>query len=430
MQTKIVMELVRFNQHSFIRVTRQTLAALFPWALVASFSCLIEKSFLNANGFFYNILVINAWLPLVWQRVLQYIFTSITSVIFSLLGIFACYFNASHTARLYKKNNLQAGMTAVVTLLLLAYRYGKNPQQPLDFHLGLLGGKSLLLCLVLGYGVGQLYRRFVPVYDEQLVSDRSISCFWPLLISLAAGVLSAAIINSGAFYRLYAGSYSQLVTASQDPHNPFLTCLFTIVLGLMDWLGLGMPVSYSGPANTPAYVANLNYALTHGSAWNVPYKFLGSTLYNSFANFGGDGLVLALIVAILLFPGNTGTHRVARWSAVPTLFNFDYSSLIGLPIILNPVFLVPFIFLPVINLLLATAMIALHLLPATPYPVLLGTPGPLLGFIATNGNWATLAFTIVLLLVDVFAYTPFVRMAFAVENELVREATESGEQHD
>jgi PTS system cellobiose-specific IIC component len=75
-------------------------------------------------------------------------------------------------------------------------------------------------------------------------------------------------------------------------------------------------------------------------------------------------------------------------------------------------------------------MIALHLLPATPYPVLLGTPGPLLGFIATNGNWATLAFTIVLLLVDVFAYTPFVRMAFAVENELVREATESGEQHD
>jgi PTS system cellobiose-specific IIC component len=206
-----------------------------------------------------------------------------------------------------------------------------------------------------------------------------------------------------------------LVTASQGPQNVGISLLLSLGVALMDWLGLGMPTSYGVPLNTPAYAANLNYALAHGSSWNVPYKFLGSTLYNSFANFGGDGLVLALIVAILLFPGNTGTHRVARWSALPTIFNFDYGSLVGLPIILNPVFLLPFMLLPVINMSLAAGMIALHLLPSTPYPVLLGTPGPLLGFIATNGNWSTLLFTIVLLLIDILAYIPFVRLSFLIE---------------
>ncbi|MDM8332551.1 MULTISPECIES: PTS sugar transporter subunit IIC [Limosilactobacillus] len=434
MQSKVVNSFVRFNRWPFIQVVRQTLVVLFPVTLLGSLARLVVKSFLDPNGFFYNILGIGAWLPLVWLRTLQFVFTSVTQIFFNLLGVLACFICAYNTARFYRKDAQMAGVTGMFALLLVAYHYGRNPQMPINFHMALLGGKSLLLTLLIGYGVGQLFRWKGP---DQLavktvtwlnVRRQAFASLWPLSVTTVLAMLVSLAINSGSFYRAYSHTYTALAAASQEPKSIWTVLLLSLALAALDWLGLGIPSSYRAPLNTTAYMANLNYALAHGSAWHVPYKYLGSTLYNSFANFGGDGLVLALIVAILLFPGSTSLHRVARWSAVPTVFNFDYSSLVGLPVILNPVFLLPFMLLPLVNIAIAAGVTVLGLIPATPYPVLLGTPGPLIGFLATNGNWGTLVFTMLLLFLDIALYLPFVRLNFQVEAQLAT-ATLGGE-HD
>ena len=434
MQSKVVNSFVRFNRWSFIQVVRQTLVVLFPVTLLGSLARLVVKSFLDPNGFFYNILGIGAWLPLVWLRTMQFVFTSVTQIFFNLLGVLACFICAYNTARFYRKDAQMAGVTSMFALLLVAYHYGRNPQMPINFHMALLGGKSLLLVLLIGYGVGQLFRWKGP---DQLavktvtwmnVRRQAFASLWPLSVTTVLAMLVSLAINSGSFYRAYSHTYTALAAASQEPKSIWMVLLLSLALAALDWLGLGIPSSYRAPLNTTAYMANLNYALAHGSAWHVPYKYLGSTLYNSFANFGGDGLVLALIVAILLFPGSTSLHRVARWSAVPTVFNFDYSSLVGLPVILNPVFLLPFMLLPLVNIAIAAGVTVLGLIPATPYPVLLGTPGPLIGFLATNGNWGTLVFTMLLLFLDIALYLPFVRLNFQVEAQLAT-ATLGGE-HD
>lgn len=434
MQSKVVNSFVRFNRWPFIQVVRQTLVVLFPVTLLGSLARLVVKSFLDPNGFFYNILGIGAWLPLVWLRTLHFVFTSVTQIFFNLLGVLACFICAYNTARFYRKDAQMAGVTGMFALLLVAYHYGRNPQMPINFHMALLGGKSLLLTLLIGYGVGQLFRWKGP---DQLavktvtwlnVRRQAFASLRPLSVTTVLAMLVSLAINSGSFYRAYSHTYTALAAASQEPKSIWTVLLLSLALAALDWLGLGIPRSYRAPLNTTAYMANLNYALAHGSAWHVPYKYLGSTLYNSFANFGGDGLVLALIVAILLFPGSTSLHRVARWSAVPTVFNFDYSSLVGLPVILNPVFLLPFMLLPLVNIAIAAGVTALGLIPATPYPVLLGTPGPLIGFLATNGNWGTLVFTMLLLFLDIALYLPFVRLNFQVEAQLAT-ATLGGE-HD
>ena len=434
MQSKVVNSFVRFNRWPFIQVVRQTLVVLFPVTLLGSLARLVVKSFLDPNGFFYNILGIGAWLPLVWLRTLQFVFTSVTQIFFNLLGVLACFICAYNTARFYRKDAQMAGVTGMFALLLVAYHYGRNPQMPINFHMALLGGKTLLLTLLIGYGVGQPFRWKGP---DQLavktvtwlnVRRQAFASLWPLSVTTVLAMLVSLAINSGSFYRAYSHTYTALAAASQEPKSIWTVLLLSLALAALDWLGLGIPSSYRAPLNTTAYMANLNYALAHGSAWHVPYKYLGSTLYNSFANFGGDGLVLALIVAILLFPGSTSLHRVARWSAVPTVFNFDYSSLVGLPVILNPVFLLPFMLLPLVNIAIAAGVTVLGLIPATPYPVLLGTPGPLIGFLATNGNWGTLVFTMLLLFLDIALYLPFVRLNFQVETQLAT-ATLGGE-HD
>lgn len=87
----------------------------------------------------------------------------------------------------------------------------------------------------------------------------------------------------------------------------------------------------------------------------------------------------------------------------------------GLPVILNPVFLLPYLLLPLANLLLGALATLMHLIPATPYPLPMGTPGPLAAFIGSNGDWEALLFSLVLLIFDVWVYIPFVRLALGAE---------------
>ena len=85
---------------------------------------------------------------------------------------------------------------------------------------------------------------------------------------------------------------------------------------------------------------------------------------------------------------------------------------------LNPLFLFPYVILPVMNMLLASSMIAVHLVPASAYNVLSGTPGPLVAFIATNGTWQALVFSMLLFALDILLYLPIIKMSKDVQDEI------------
>lgn len=424
MREQIINRIVALHRYSFVRVARQTLLMLFPIALIGTIARMILKTFFRPDGFIYNI----AFLDLIPQsvlRLIQFVLTSINQVTLHIIGIYTVYMAAKFTAQLYHRDGKFAGMTGILGLLLMAYRYNKlQTGFALNFYQRLLGGNGLLLTLALGYAIGQLYHWLTPpkkgvnTNSLPLLQERAFSSILPMMVTVAGAIVVAIFLNSNTIYHAWATSYSSLVTVAQDHRQLWLTLLAAAGLTLMDWLGLGVPYNSLALTAGDSFTANLNYALAHGTAWNVPYKYLGSTLYNSFANFGGDGLILALIVAILLTSNGSYMHRVARWTALPTLFNFNYATMIGLPIILNPLFLLPFIFLPLVNILLASAAIAIHLIPSTPYPVLQGTPGPLISFLGTNGNWGILFFTLILLLLDIAVYIPFVKLALQVERRL------------
>lgn len=49
--------------------------------------------------------------------------------------------------------------------------------------------------------------------------------------------------------------------------------------------------------------------------------------------------------------------------------------MVGIPVLFNPIFLLPFVLVPVVNMTIAAMFLALHWLPAAVYPVPAGTPG-------------------------------------------------------
>lgn len=60
---KLVTWVVRFNQHAFVQILRETLIMLFPVALVGSIVWIIGDNLLAPNGFLANILRVRQWLP-------------------------------------------------------------------------------------------------------------------------------------------------------------------------------------------------------------------------------------------------------------------------------------------------------------------------------------------------------------------------------
>lgn len=133
-------------------------------------------------------------------------------------------------------------------------------------------------------------------------------------------------------------------------------------------------------------------------------------LFNHFALMGGAGATVCLVIAILLKVRQGPQNQIARWSVLPTLFNINESVLYGLPIVLNGVYLVPFIGVPLLFTLMTVAMVESGLISFLPIDIPWTTPPILSGWLLT-GSWRGAALQCVEIALGVALYLPFVRRA-------------------
>lgn len=425
MINQIVHAVATYRHLTFIRVTRRTLAVIFPFALLGAIARMFLTTVFSPDGYLYNIFNLGDWLPRAARLFLRNAFLGLSQVTLDVLAVYAAFGAAKYTAKLYHADDQLAGITGAATMLLLAVRYTRlGGGATVSYDLRLLGYGALFIALVIGYLIGQLFRwlgRDHHGHDQHVidVQERVAAGARPIMVTMGFALVANAVLNLTSYYAVSAQAYGFLQSLGNG-NSPFwrkllMACLTTV----MEWLGIAGPYNLQLGVDSTGAAANLNYALAHHSLSWVPYPFLGSTLYNSFATFGGAGLSLALVIAIMLGTRHHNYHRLVRANFFPVLFNSNAGLMVGLPVILNPLYLVPAVCLPLINIALATAAIAAHLIPTPVYWVPDGTPGPLVAFIGTNGSWAALLFSIVLLIFDVWAYLPFVGLSLAVEERIM-----------
>jgi len=177
------------------------------------------------------------------------------------------------------------------------------------------------------------------------------------------------------------------------------------------WLiGIIGPVDFSGNSTTST-VQNLAYALQHGSAWGAPNSITLHTLFDAFANVGGPGMTLALLIAILWRSHNRNYRSVAKVSALPALFNINQSLLVGLPIAYSPILAIPFLLAPIASMIITWTALVLKFMPPVVYPVTKTMPGFLTGWLGTGGTWQALVVSVINLVVATAIYLPFVLLA-------------------
>lgn len=133
--------------------------------------------------------------------------------------------------------------------------------------------------------------------------------------------------------------------------------------------------------------------------------------FDAFIWMGGSGCTIALLIAVFIFSKRDDTRAVAKLSFPMGCFNINEPVIFGLPIVLNPIYFIPWLITPVILALIAYGATSAGLIPPVFITVPWVVPPVLYAILATGGNIMAGVIAAINLVIAVVCWIPFVMVA-------------------
>lgn len=312
-------------------------------------------------------------------------------------------------------NHISAMAASMIGFLLVAITMRKtNIDGVMGFDVTYMGTKGLLTAFLVAFATGHIYnfcvkRDLTIKMPDEVPSN--ISQTFKDLIPMALSVIFFWIFNI-IFRHFYSLGLAAWVI---DVFKPIFTAAdgywgLALIYGAMSFfwfVGIHGP-SIVEPAVSAIYLSNVerniglfqhhahaSYALSQGSQY-----FL--------AAMGGTGATLMITIMITFIAKSKQLRAIGKASIVPVSFGINEPVLFGIPLVLNPVFMIPFILSPIANVWLFKFFIGLGMngflynLPWT-------TPSPIGIFVGTGFALLSLVLIALVIAVDFLIYLPFLK---------------------
>lgn len=152
--------------------------------------------------------------------------------------------------------------------------------------------------------------------------------------------------------------------------------------------------------------AQANIAAWH--AGQAELNILSPEFYNIWCTMGGTGSTLSMLLCIIF--SKDSPHRHIIGPSLPlALFNINEPLIFGLPIVMNPVLIIPFILVPIVSYIIAYTATAWHLVPAISVAVNWSVPPIISTWIGTNGSMTAIILNLIIIAVGMLIYVPFLQ---------------------
>ena len=382
------------------------------------------------------------------------LFSSIFILVACVPNIFGYYWPANVDAALWKAYNYSMGILAILMVATIAKSLAENFNAKLPkirqinivsvmivsiisfllisvesidggFSSTYMGTKGLLAGFIVAFIVPNIYKFCVKNDITIKMPDevpKNISQTFADLIPLAMSVIFFWLFDL-IFVKFSGMCFSAWIL---EVLKPLFTAAdgyigLAIIYGSMAmfwFVGIHGP-SIVEPAVTAIYIANVEAnlllfqngqhatnVLTHGTSYFV-------------ATIGGTGATLMLTVMFAFMAKSKQLKALGKTSIIPVACAVNEPILFGAPIVLNPIFFVPFILTPIANVWIFKFFIENLGMNGFVYTLPWTTPAPI-GLILGTG-FATLSFVLapLLLAVDFVMYYPFFKVydAQLVEEE-------------
>lgn len=331
----------KFGQNKAIQAISGGLMYTLPLTLSASIFSILAN---------FPIPDVNQWLA---AKGLSAQFSSLMGGTLNLIGILIAFSIPYSYTKLLNKSSanplIAAFLTVASYVTLMPQNVGeKNEIAALSYNY--LGSSGMFVAIILGLLIAKIYTRLsqnkkllikMPDGVPPMVSQS----FEPLIVSFI--ILAAVVViriglsvtpleNAFNLIQMLIGN-----SISKIGNSPLLLIFITIFANGLFFFGI-----HPNAINSALVPLLMNMALVNIDAFQkgaaLPYKDI--VIVNSFLNNDAVGSTLSLMIAILIFGKSKRYRSFARVSIVPNIFNINEPVIFGLPIMLNPVLFIPFIF--------------------------------------------------------------------------------------
>ncbi|HEW6962694.1 TPA: PTS sugar transporter subunit IIC [Streptococcus pneumoniae] len=335
---------------------------------------------------------------------------------FGLLGLVASFGIAYFMARQYKVDGIPAGIVSLSSFITVTtFITGEaGAGMPTAF----MASKGLFVAMILGLINGYIYQWFINHNIQIKMPDgvppavsKSFSAIIPGAVTIVGWLIVYATLDKLSLPNLHEIAQGALGGPLGLLGNNVIGLLILIFLNSSFWFVGLHGGNVVNAVMKPLWLANLDAnKVAYQTGETLPNIFT-SVFMDNFVFIGGGGATIGLVLALGYLAHKKKASKqlktLAPITVIPGLFNINEPAMFGVPIVLNILLLVPFILAPMFNLLVAWGAMASGLVPLT-YTDPGWTMPPVISGLLATGSISGSLLQIVLIVLDVLLYLPFV----------------------
>lgn len=343
------------------------------------------------------------------------------SATMAILSLFVCVGSSYSLASHYDRKPLQYVIAnlSIYILVCAPVTDGAIPTAAFD-------GKGILLAAFVAL-IGTEIMNFVekkgwtfkmPAGVPPIVANSFASLFpfgiaMFLFYGLSLGIQAATgQLLPEVFFGLFDG-----IKASVD--NIFSVTILTGFENLLFGFGVH-PTTVVGPILDPLESMNIAENASLIAQGLEATRVYTAPFWSFYVALGGGGATLGL--AFLTLRARSKQIRdVGKVALIPSLFNINEPLIFGLPIFLNPILIIPFMIAPMVNVVIGWLATSSGLVNMATIAAPWTSPAPL-GAMLSTMDFKALLLVIVMLLINMVIYYPFLKM---YDNSKVKEENEA-----
>lgn len=343
------------------------------------------------------------------------IFDIPVSATFNLIALFVAFLVAQQLAKQFELDSIAVGLLSLASFLILT-PLGNTSEFGQVITFTWLGSKGMFVAMVIGVVTVKIFHFFVKRDILVKMPDgvppeviKSFEALIPGTVILATALLLRVGMEHTSYGTIHDFVYKMLALPLRALGTSYIGSILTVFAISILWsVGINSGSMVNGFVR-PFWLENQAENIAALQA-GQPLPHVITEQFFDMIWMGGAGVTLSLLLAIVIFAKSKHIKSVGAIGIVPGIFNINEPVLFGLPIILNPIMLIPFNIVPIV--MVTTQYIAMNIgLVSKPLGVTFPWPTPAVisGFI-TVGDLSGALIQIVNLIIGAMIYLPFLRI--------------------
>ena len=326
---------------------------------------------------------------------------------FGISAIIAAFGVAASLAGSYKKPNGEAidGIPAGILSLAVFYIITQIDEGTPD-------SAYLLVAMFFALCTAEVYRIFIQKdwiiklpESVPLAISRQFTALVPGIVVIFAAWIIAIPMTYTEYHTLANWLNEGLFGWLSSVGTSFPITMFAAFLEHLLWtFGLHGAAVVIFPFFEPLWLA----VTTPGTASIITWPFYENGIW-----IGGSGATLPVVVYMLIFAKSKLLKDIGKVSIGPGIFNINEPVTFGLPVVLNPILMIPFIITPLVLVIITYIGTAIGIFPILDKFIPWTTPVFISGFLAASGGIGARLMAVVnqiiCFVVAFLIYLPFIR---------------------